>query len=71
MTGLSVQPGLCGICRHVARNDTRRGTVYFRCARAQWDERLVKYPRLPVVACVGFEPVEPPAAQAPTPEPPV
>ena len=50
-----VQPGLCGVCRHVSRNDTRRGTVYFRCTRAQWDERLVRYPRLPVVACVGFE----------------
>lgn len=54
----AVQPGLCGICRHVSRNDTRRGTVYFRCTRAQWDARLVRYPRLPVVACAGFEPME-------------
>lgn len=49
------EPGLCGHCRHVARNTTRRGTTYLRCTRAAWDDRLVRYPRLPVLACVGFE----------------
>jgi hypothetical protein len=48
-------PGLCGGCRHVARNTTRRGPTYLRCTRAAWDDRLVRYPRLPVLACVGFE----------------
>lgn len=53
---LPVEPGLCGTCRHAAVKGTNRGTVYLRCARAAWDDRLVRYPRLPVTGCVGFEP---------------
>ena len=53
-TGIPVDPGLCGVCQYVSKNETRRGTVYFRCTRAAWDARLVRYPRLPVLACVGF-----------------
>jgi hypothetical protein len=45
--------GLCGDCVYVSRNTTRRGTTYLRCTRAAWDDRLVRYPRLPVTACVG------------------
>jgi hypothetical protein len=41
-------------------NLTRRGTAYLRCLRAEWDERLSRYPALPVLACPGFEPGEPP-----------
>ena len=51
---LPVQPGLCGTCVHAARNTTRRGTTYLRCTRAAWDDRLVRYPRLPVCECVGY-----------------
>lgn len=47
--------GLCGTCAHVSRNTTRRGTTYLRCTRAAWDARLVRYPQLPVLACVGHE----------------
>ena len=50
-----VEPGLCGACRHAAVKGTNRGTVYLRCTRASWDDRLVRYPRLPVTGCVGFE----------------
>jgi hypothetical protein len=42
------------MCRYAAVKGTNRGTVYLRCARASWDDRLVKYPRLPVRDCVGF-----------------
>ena len=49
-------PGLCGDCRHAKINETRRGTAYLRCLRAAWDDRLTRYPRLPVTDCVGFEP---------------
>lgn len=49
-----VQPGLCGRCAYGLRNTTRRGTTYLRCGRAAWDDRLVKYPQLPVLDCVGF-----------------
>ena len=51
-----IEPGLCGSCRHVRANTTRRGTTYLRCTRAEWDTRLVRYPRLPVLSCVGFQP---------------
>lgn len=50
-----VNPGLCAQCVFVRVNRTRRTTTYVRCTRATWDERLVKYPRLPVVSCVGYE----------------
>jgi propionyl-CoA synthetase len=60
---LPVAPGLCGDCRYAARNTTRRGPTYLRCTRATWDDRLVRYPRLPVTACVGFETPPPPAVR--------
>ena len=55
---LTVSPGLCGECRHASVKETRRGTAYLRCLRATWDPRLVRYPALPVLTCVGFEPLE-------------
>lgn len=51
-----VEPGLCGECRHASVKGTNRGTVYLRCTRAAWDDRLARYPRLPVASCAGFEP---------------
>ncbi|MCW2604151.1 MAG: hypothetical protein JWN61_2286 [Pseudonocardiales bacterium] len=54
-----ISPGLCGVCRHAKANTTKRGTIYLRCTRAGWDNRLVRYPRLPVLHCVGFEAGEP------------
>jgi hypothetical protein len=56
-------PGLCAACSHSHRNETRRGTVYWRCTRAATDPRFPKYPQLPVLSCPGFEPAEE-AAQA-------
>ena len=52
---LGAEPGLCLDCRHAKLNETRRGTAYLRCGRSAWDDRLVRYPRLPVTECVGFE----------------
>jgi hypothetical protein len=54
----SADPGLCAACRHAKANITRRETVYLRCTRAAWDERLPRYPQLPVRSCVGFEPAQ-------------
>jgi propionyl-CoA synthetase len=54
-------PGLCRECRHAKLNETHRGPAYLRCTRATWDERLRRYPRLPVGDCVGFEPAAGPA----------
>ena len=56
---LGGQPGLCRDCQHARINETRRGTAYLRCGRASWDDRLARYPRLPVSECVGFQPLSP------------
>jgi hypothetical protein len=53
---LGSEPGLCRICRYGKLNETRRATAYLRCTRATWDDRLPRYPPLPVRECVGFEP---------------
>ena len=54
LTALPVHPGMCADCRHALVKQTHRGTAYLRCGRAAWDDRLVKYPRLPVTSCEGF-----------------
>lgn len=50
-----IEAGLCGACQHAKTNTTKRGTTYLRCTRAGWDNRLVRYPPLPVRSCVGFQ----------------
>jgi hypothetical protein len=57
-TALPVNPGMCLDCRHALVKETHRGTAYLRCGRAAWDDRLVKYPRLPVTDCAGFAAVD-------------
>lgn len=52
---LGAAPGICGGCAYAKLTVTKRGTAYLRCTRAAWDTRLVKYPRLPVRSCVGYE----------------
>jgi hypothetical protein len=53
--GLGADPGLCRACQHPKLNQTRRGTTYLRCTRAEWDSTLPRYPRLPVIECAGFD----------------
>jgi hypothetical protein len=47
--------GLCFTCRHARRVPTPRAT-YWLCELAASDPRFDKYPRLPVLACPGYEP---------------
>src|SRR6266568_7627414 len=47
--------GLCFTCRWMRSTSNRRGSVFFRCSRAEDDARYVRYPPLPVQACQGFE----------------
>lgn len=47
--------GLCARCRHARRQANARGSVFWRCARAESDPRFERYPRLPVVRCPAFE----------------
>ncbi|MBM3226090.1 MAG: hypothetical protein FJZ47_20165 [Candidatus Tectomicrobia bacterium] len=49
-------PGLCATCQHVKRTETKRGSVFFLCLRAQTDISFRKYPPLPVLQCRGYEP---------------
>ena len=46
--------GLCERCRHARRLASARST-FLRCARADTDPAFPRYPRLPVLACAGFE----------------
>jgi hypothetical protein len=47
--------GLCSSCRFMLEQVTKRGTVFFRCARADEDARFNRYPTIPVLRCDGFE----------------
>ena len=47
--------GLCFTCRWMRSTANRRGSVFFRCARAEDDARFVRYPHLPVRTCPGYE----------------
>lgn len=55
---LGAAAGLCETCGHAKLNETRKGTAYLRCTRASWDDRLPRYPRLPVTDCPGYEPMK-------------
>ncbi|WP_321476050.1 hypothetical protein [uncultured Paludibaculum sp.] len=52
--------GLCETCVWVRRIANDRGSVFLLCRRALTDPSYPKYPRLPVLRCLGFEPVPPP-----------
>jgi hypothetical protein len=47
--------GLCDSCRHQRLVGTTRGSEFSMCERSRTDERFPKYPRLPVLECVGWE----------------
>lgn len=47
--------GLCSSCQFMIEQGTKRGTVFFRCARADEDPRFNRYPAIPVLRCDGFE----------------
>ena len=48
--------GLCPTCKYVKVIQSARGSRFVLCHRAKFDERFDKYPRLPVLTCVGYEP---------------
>lgn len=53
---LGADPGLCAECRHAAVQASR-SSAFLRCGRAAVDPSFSKYPRLPVLACRGYEPL--------------
>jgi hypothetical protein len=50
------RPGLCQDCSHARRIESDRGSVFFLCQLALTDSRFKKYPRLPVLSCLGYGP---------------
>jgi hypothetical protein len=48
--------GLCNTCVHQQVVRTTRGSVFSLCRRSRDDaEHFLRYPRLPVVRCEGWE----------------
>ncbi|HET7446139.1 MAG TPA: hypothetical protein VFJ57_15940 [Solirubrobacterales bacterium] len=58
--------GLCDRCRHQRLVGNTRGSVFSLCERSRTDPEYPRYPRIPVLACPGFEPA--PEAGAPAPD---
>lgn len=58
MTDLAV--GLCATCRWVRIVTNRRGSLFYRCLRADTDARFKRYPPLPVLECPGYDRRDPP-----------
>lgn len=50
--------GLCAVCQHVRIIESGRGSRFYMCTEAQRDPRLKKYPPLPVLQCVAYEPAD-------------
>jgi hypothetical protein len=50
--------GLCGRCRHAQVVQSSRGSRFYLCRLSATDPGFPKYPRLPVLQCVGFVPRE-------------
>ena len=49
--------GLCTTCKFIKPVRSSRGSLFVMCGRAKADDRLAKYPVLPVLSCVGYEDV--------------
>lgn len=47
--------GLCETCRHCKDVRSARGSVFRMCLLSERNPRFAKYPRLPVLACAGYD----------------
>jgi hypothetical protein len=48
--------GLCESCRHQRLVTNTRGSTFSLCERSRTDPAYPRYPRMPVLACAGYEP---------------
>jgi hypothetical protein len=48
--------GLCASCVHVQIVTSDRGSRFYMCRRSLTDARFPRYPPIPVLACIGYEP---------------
>jgi hypothetical protein len=51
--------GLCDSCRYQRIVRNTRGSAFSMCERSKTDDRFPKYPRIPVLECLGYEAKEP------------
>ncbi|HET7460931.1 MAG TPA: hypothetical protein VFJ82_06775 [Longimicrobium sp.] len=56
--------GLCETCRNVKVVETRKGSRFYLCTLSDVDPRFPRYPRIPVLQCIGYAPVAGPAPLA-------
>ena len=56
--GLRDPIGLCTDCRHARVIHSSRGSTFYLCQLSETDPHFAKYPRLPVLRCIGYEPAE-------------
>lgn len=62
--------GLCETCANVRIVDTRKGSRFYMCQLSEVDPRFPRYPRTPVLQCMGYAPAPAPdAVPAGVPEP--
>jgi hypothetical protein len=50
--------GLCDSCMHQQLVGNTRGSTFSLCRRSREDPAYPRYPRLPVLECAGYEPVQ-------------
>jgi hypothetical protein len=55
-TTIDSKVGLCQNCQHSRRIESDRGSIFFMCKLSFDDPRFAKYPRLPVLVCIGYFP---------------
>jgi hypothetical protein len=53
------QVGLCSRCLHMREIHSDRGSIFYMCQLSSTDSSFPKYPRLPVLQCVGYLPSDP------------
>jgi hypothetical protein len=52
---MNTAAGLCETCAHAKVIVSDRGSTFYTCLRSKTDPRFPRYPRLPVVACIGYD----------------
>jgi len=49
--------GLCSDCTHARRIESDRGSVFILCQFSAIDPSFQKYPRLPMLSCSAYSPM--------------
>ena len=52
----SAAPGLCESCRHARALTSSGGMTFYQCLRSEKEPvKYLKWPRLPVLSCSGYD----------------